>query len=72
MTEEQVIEVLSGEVSKAGSAQAWGAQHGIQMSIIYAVLAGRRRPTPAILDGLNIVREVRYRRTKTRRSAHGA
>ena len=57
------IAELRAAIAEAGSASAFGRQHGISASYICDALKGRRHPGQKILQALKIEEVTTYRRT---------
>ena len=70
MNEEQVLQVLRDEVANEGSAAAWATKNRISVPFIYAVLSGRRKPSPAMLAAMGLKRETVF--TPLAKSGKGA
>lgn len=60
MTEEQLIEVLRRQVAEAGGQHHWAWKHGIQQSMVSAVLQGRRTLSLRFALALGFRRVVSY------------
>jgi hypothetical protein len=60
VTEEDLRGVLRGACVEAGGQTAWAKKHGVGKAYVNDVLAGRRRPGPAILKALGY--EAGYRK----------
>ncbi|SDM31768.1 hypothetical protein SAMN05216360_101537 [Methylobacterium phyllostachyos] len=60
LTEEEVVDRLRAACVEAGGQTAWAAAHGLSVPYVNDVVRKRRGPAARILEGLGLVREVRY------------
>ncbi len=60
LTEEEVVARLRAACVEAGGQMAWAAAHGLSAAYVNDVVRNRRGPAARILEGLGLVREVRY------------
>ena len=60
MTEDQLIDVLRRQVADAGGQHYWAWDHGIQQSMVSAILQGRRAVSLRVALALGYRRIVVY------------
>ncbi len=65
LTTPEIVGLLSAEIKTLGSNAEFARAHGISPQFVGDVLAGRRRPSKAILDALGLERVTIIRKAKT-------